>query len=170
MSSVAYIGNILRRHMAFLVVILALALAVACGGSSEDAVPHGCAGLETVVDRTGLIGRGEAEELTVEQLGMSAPEVTGVEVEGIVASCPTTLGSYEQDLRLRDVWTNPAVRPNDMPVWIVEVKGLSRPAGISVANANNPYRYAMEVIHAKTGESIGGSRYQEALLEPTKEE
>ena len=41
-------------------------------------------------------------------------------------------------------WPNPSILyPHETPVWIVEVKGISRPAGIAAANAANPYRYAM---------------------------
>ena len=100
---------------------------------------------------------------------MSAPEVTGTDVERIWASCLTTLRSYEQDLLEGKSWTNPDVRSPDTLVWIVEVKGISRPAGISAANANNPYRYAAQIMYARNGETIGGSRRYEPLLEPVQE-
>lgn len=123
--------------------------------------------LEAVSDRTGLISRSEAEESATEWVAMSAPEVTGTEVERVWASCLTTLRSYEQDLLRGTASTNPDVRPLDLPIWIVEVKGASRPAGISSANANDPYRYAAQIIDARTGKSIGGYRRYEPLLEPS---
>ena len=161
-----YIHNILSRRVAFLVVVFALALATACGSASEDAVHPACAGLETVADRTGLIVRSEAEERATSSLALSAPEVTGVEIERVVGSCLTTFQSYEQDLMYGEVRSNPDLYPPDTPVWIVEVKGISRPAGISAANADNPYRYAMDVSNARTGDAIAGSRYQEPKLAP----
>ena len=63
----------------------------------------------------------------------------------------------------------PAFLPLDTPVWIVEVKGISRPAGVSAANAGDPYRYALAVINAETGDSIAGSRRREPLMEPAGE-
>ena len=164
MPSMACTGNLQSRRLALRVVIFAMAITAACGGASEDAVLPACAGLETVANRTGLIGQGEAEELTVNRLKLSAPEVTETKVEGIVASCLTTMRSYEQVLLGKDASTNPDLWPPDMPVWVVEVKGISRPAGISAANADNPYRYVMDVSKAKTGDAIAGSRYQEPKL------
>ena len=85
------------------------------------------------------------------------------------ASCLTTLRSYGQDLLKANDSTTPAFLPPDTPVWIVEVKGISRPAGISAANAGDPYRYALAVINAETGDSIAGSRRSEPLMEPAGE-
>lgn len=181
-----YIDNIVSPRTTFPVVVIALALAAACGGGSQDAVdapragretategigPIGrseavgtfCPALETVSDGAGLIGRSEAEELTVDSLGMPFPSVSATEVEGVVASCLTTLRSYEQVL-LGRAGTNAGSLPPDTPVWIVEVKGISRPDGISDASADNPYRYAMHVLNASTGDMIAGSRYWEPKL------
>ena len=157
-------------RIAVLGVVFTLTVVVACGGSPGNEGDPVCQELEAVSDRGGLLSRGEADAMVTERLAMSAPEVTGVEVEGVVASCLTTLLSYEQDLLERDVWINPAIRPHDTPVWIVEVKGISRPAGISAVNAANPYRYAMSVIDARTGDSIAGSRYFKPILAPAQEE
>ena len=168
MFSVACIGNILPRRPAFLFVAFALAIAASCGGASEDALHPACAGLETVADRAGLIVRGEAEERATNSLALSAPEVTGVEIERVVGICLTTFRSYEQDLMYGEARSNPDIYPPDAPVWIVEVKGISRPAGISAANADNPYRYAMDVSNARTGDTIAGSRYQEPKLTPAQ--
>ena len=161
----SYMNSTLSRRMVYLVIALTLSLA-ACGGASDDAVSPSCADFEVVGDRTGLISRSEAEQLAVERLSMSAPEVTATKVERIWASCLTTFRSYQERLLGEDAWSNPDLRPPDTPVWIVEVKGISRPAGISAASAHIPYRYAMEVHNARNGEMIEGARYQEPELQP----
>ena len=165
-----HIDRILSQSMALLNIAFVLAIAVACGGESEGPVSPSCARLEFVSDHTGLISRKEAEELAAKRLAISAPEVTGTEVERTSASCLTTLRSYELDLLGGRSWTSPDVRSPETLIWIVEVKGISRPAGISAANASNPYRYAVEILDARHGESIGGSRRYEPLLEPMQEE
>ena len=86
------------------------------------------------------------------------------------ASCLTTLRSYEQGLLGGKVSTSPDVRSPDTLVWIIEVKGISWPAGISAANAKHPFRYAVEVMSARNGETVSGSRRHEPLLEPMREE
>ncbi len=103
------------------------------------------------------------------RLSMSAPEVSPTEVERVWASCLTTYGSYQEQLLGEDAWTDPESRPPDMPVWIVEVKGISRPAGIATASAHVPYHYAMGVRNAMTGDMLEGARYQEAKLQPAPE-
>ena len=170
MPTESSIGGIITRRWATLVVVLGLALSVACGGASEDAVSPSCADFEVVEDRTGLISRNEAEQMAVERLSMSAPEVSPTEVERVWASCLTTYRSYEDRLLGEDAWTNPDLQPPGMPVWIVEVKGISRPAGISTASAHVPYHYAMGVRNARNGELLEGARYQEPMLQPAPEE
>ena len=165
-----HIGNGMSRRVAPLAVILSLAFAAACGGELRNAVDPACAGLEAVPNHDGLISRNEAEEQAVEWLAMSAPEVTGTEVERVWASCLTTFRSNQRDLLEGRAWTNPEVRSPDMPVWIVEVKGISRPAGISAGNADDPYLYAMTVMDAETGDSFAGSRHRQPLLEPAEVE
>ena len=157
------------RPMAFLVVALTLSLAVACGAASDDSVDPACTGLEKVADRTALISLSDANELAVERLSMSAPEVTGMEIERVTGSCLTTYGSYQRALLKGRAWSNPDIRPPDTPVWIVEVKGISRPAGIATARAHIPYRYAMHVLNARTGEAMEGARYQEPRLRSAQE-
>ena len=152
-----------------LAVVVALALA-ACGGASGDAVDPACAGLEAVSNRDGLISRSEAVEQAMEYLASSAPEVTGMEIERVVAGCLTTLRSYHQDLLEGRAWTDPEVRSPDMPVWVVELKGISRPAGISAVNADAPYLYGMAVYDARSGEPVEGSRHRESMLELAPEE
>ena len=119
--------------------------------------------LESVSNSAGLIGQNEAEELTVNSLKIPFPSVSATEVEGVVASCLTMLRSYEQVL-LGRAWNSADPRSPDTPVWIVEVKGISRPDGISEANADNPYRYTMHVLNAGTGDMIAGSRYWEPKM------
>ena len=151
------------RHFAIPAVVLALGLAAACGGALGDAVDAGCSGLEVIPGRDGQISQSEAERLAIELLAMPAPEVSGAEIERVWASCLTTLRSYEQDLLSR---TNPGMQPLNTPVWIVEVRGVSRPAGISAANAGDPYLYALAVINAETGDTIAGSRRRDPIMEP----
>lgn len=170
MSPSTRIDDIPSQCMKFLTVAFFLVITAACGGTSEVSTSPSCAALESVSDRTGLISRNEAEELAVERLSTSAPEVTGAEVEKVWASCLTTLRSYERDLLAGNSWTNPKVLSRDTPVWIIEVKGISRPAGISAANANRPYRYGVEIMSARDGETVGGSRRRESLLEPAQGE
>ena len=164
MFTLTSMENFWSRWIPFAAVILALA--AACGSTPGDAVDAGCSGLEVLPDQAGLVSRGKAVELATEQLAMAAPEVSETEIEGVRASCLTTLRSYEQDLLGRNGSATPAFPPLDTPVWIVEVKGISRPAGISAANAGDPYRYAMAVINAETGDSIASSRRREPLMEP----
>ena len=76
------------------------------------------------------------------------------------ASCLTTLRSYEKDLLRRNDSTAP-----DTPVWVVEVKGISRPAGISAANAGEPYHYALAVMNAETGDTFAQLRRPEPLMQ-----
>lgn len=162
-----FIGNILPPRAAFLPLALILVLAAACGGAPGEAVSRSCGGLEDVDDRAGLISRHEAEELATEWLAMSAPEVSATEIEGVWATCLTTLRSYDVDLLEGTASSSPLLPPPDTPVWVVEVKGISRPAGISTRGANESYRYAIQVINAKTAEAIAGSRRWEPLLEPS---
>lgn len=166
----AYVANALSRRVATLAVVLSLALAAACGNAAGDAISPSCADFDVVEHRAGLISRAEAEDTVIDWLSMSAPEVSPTEVERVWASCLTTYRSYEDQLLGEDAWTNPEIRPPDMPVWIVEVKGISRPAGISAANADNPFRYAMDIINARTGEMLERARYQEPMLQPAKDE
>ena len=122
-----------------------------------------CAVLESVSDRAGLIARNEAEDITVDALAMPFPSVSATEVQGVVAGCLTMLRSYEL-VMLGMAPTGAGPRPPDTPVWIVEVKGVSRPDGISDANADNPYHYATHVLDAETGDTIAWSRYREPRM------
>ena len=116
--------------------------------------------MEVPQNQEGLISRDKAEDMATELLAMSAPGVSGTEIEKVWASCLTTLRSYEKDLLRRNDST-----ARDTPVWIVEVKGISRPAGISAANAGDPYHYALAVINVETGDTIAHSRRPEPLMQ-----
>ncbi len=148
-------------RVAFMPAIIVLALTAACGGTSEKTVDVGCTRLEVPQDQQELISRGKAENIATELLAMSAPEVSGTEIERVWASCLTTLRSYEKDLLRRNDST-----ALDTPVWIVEVKGISRPAGISDANAGDPYHYALAVMKAETGDTFAQLRRREPLMKP----
>ncbi len=169
MFSSPFTGYNLSLRVALVAFAVAL-LAVACGSATDEVVSPSCRDFEAIEDRSGLISRDEAEQMEVERLSMSAPEVSPTEVERVWASCLTTYGSYQDRLLEEGVWTNPELRPPDMPVWIVEVKGVSRPAGIATASAHVPYHYAMGVLNAGTGEMMEGARYQEPRLQPAEGE
>ena len=147
-------------------IILALTFAAACGGGSKDTASPSCAGFEVVEDRTGLISRTEAEDMAVERLSMSAPEVSPTEVERVWASCLTTYGSYQEHFYREGDWIDPDLHPLDTSVWIVKAKGISRPAGIATASAHAPYHFSMGVRNAKTGDMLEGTRYREPMLQP----
>ena len=166
MFALTCIEDFRLRLIGFPVVVLAF---TACFGTSIDAAHAGCSGLEVPLDRDGLISRSEAERLATERLAIPAPGVSGTEVEKVWASCLTTLRSYEQDLLQSDVWSSPEFFRPGAPVWIVEVKGISRADGLSAGKGIEPYLYALVVMYADTGDSVAGSRYREPLLEPAKE-
>ena len=154
------------RTIVVAAVVLALA---ACFGTSGNAAHAGCPELEVPDNRDGLISRSEAERLATERLAIPYPSVSATEIERVWASCLTTLRSYERDLRKYDGWINPEFFRADAPVWIVEVKGITRPAGLSEGKGIGPYTYALVVFYADTGDAIQYSRYCEPLLEPAQE-
>ena len=121
--------------------------------------------METVPDSTDLVSEREADEIARKRLALPAPSVTGMEVERTVGACLTSLRSYEQDLMGRSSRPDSeAVASADTPVWVVEVKGKSLPAGLSAAKAGRPYRYGMAVFDARSGDSIEVLRYWEPRL------
>ena len=160
--------HIVSNRLSFMIFATLMAIGTACVAVPEETVDRACLGLKAVTEHAGLISRSEAEEFATERLAMSAPEVTGVEIEKVWSSCLTTFRSYEQDLLSGEGWSNPEIWSPDMPVWIVEVKGISRPAGISASNSDNPYSFAMDVMDAESGEFITGSRHREPLLDPAQ--
>ncbi len=164
---ISLIGKRQRCGAVFLPPALILALAAACGGAPEAAVSGTCGALEDVNDRAELISRHEAEQLATERLAMSVPGVSATEIERVWASCLTTLRSYDVHLLRETSSSSPLLPPPDTPVWVVEVKGISRPAGIATRSKNEPFRFAIQVINARTAETIAGSRRWEPVLEPS---
>ena len=132
---------------------------------TADSFSASCAGLETVPDRTDLVSESEAGEIARKHLALPAPSVTGMEDGRIIGACLTSLRSYEQDLIGRSSRPDSEAVPSaDTPVWVVELKGMSRPAGISAAKAEGPYRYGMVVFNARSGDTIESLRYWEPRL------
>ena len=166
MHPLTFTGDFRFRLIVFPAVVLAF---TACFGNAGDAAHAGCAGLEVPLDRDGLISRSEAGRLATERLAIPYPSVSATEIERVWASCLTTLRSYERDLMQNDVWINPEFFRADAPVWIVEVKGISRPDGLSAGKGIEPYTYALVVFYADTGDGIAGRRYRNPLLEPAPE-
>ena len=124
-----------------------------------------CSGLETVPDRDGLVSAKEASEIGRRHLALPAPSIAGTEDGRTTGACLTTFRSYERDLLGRSSQANSeAVPAADAPVWLVEVKGNSLPAGISAANADRPYQYGLVVFDARSGDTIGSLRYWEPKL------
>ena len=117
MFPLTFIEEFRFRLVVFPAVVLAFTLTVACFGTSGDAADARCSGLEVPPNRDGLISRSEAERLATERLVISAPGVSGTEIERVWASCLTTLRSYQHDLLQNDTWINPAFFRPSAPVW-----------------------------------------------------
>lgn len=118
--------------------------------------------MEIIEGRSGLISRSQAEERATKMLASSDPEVSGVKIDAIRASCLTTLGSSERDVLKGRQKSNPDVIPPDTMNWMVEVAGRSTPEGI--LSGGTPFNFAMAIIIAKSGEYLGRSHYQTPLL------
>ena len=145
------------------VAVFSVISVTACRDVSPERQSGTCVGLEIIENRNGLISRSQAEELATKMLSRSAPEVSGVKIEAIRASCLTTLGSYQDDL-LKGRWkTNPNTKSPETVIWLVEVEGRSTPEGIS---SGPPFNFAMAIINARSGMHTGASRYQTPLLSP----
>ena len=139
---------------ATLTLLLTIALLVAaCRGDADPA----CQGLDAPAGRTEFIGQDEAERAARAQLtGGPAPGYV-VEIEGATASCLTTHEAYA---RLFYRPGNSSSTPPDTPVWVVEIKGISRRPD----DDGEPWQYVMNVLHAETGSSMEGARYFEPRL------
>ena len=166
--AVISVDNAVAKQIFSVMAIVVLVTATACGGPSQAGTTSACRGLEVIPDRTGLINQSRAEDLATESLGMSAPEVSAVQIKSVRASCLTTRRSYERDLLEGKLATNPDVKSPETPIWIVEVEGISRPAGIS--KGGTPYAFAMAIINAESGELEGGSRHLSPLFEQAHEQ
>ena len=139
---------------ATLTLLLTIALLVAACGAAADPA---CQGLEALAGRTEFIGQDEAERMARAQLtGGPAPGYV-VDIEGVTASCLTTHEAYA---RLFNRPGDSSSTPPDTPVWVVEIKGVSRRPG----DDGEPWQYVMNVLHAETGSSMEGARYFEPRL------
>ena len=118
----------------------------------------GCYDLEPTAHTGGLISRDEAEGNKGWLMGGPPPgRASGVEIEGVTASCLTTFGAYAQRFYQPGEYSS---TPPDTPVWVVEIKGVSQYLG----NDGEPWQYVMNVIHAEAGNSMQGARYLEPRL------
>lgn len=102
-----------------------------------------------------LISRDKAEGSMAGLAG--EPGASAVEIEGVTASCLTTFGAYARRFYQPGEYGS---TPPDTPVWVVEIKGVSR----SLRNESEPWQYVMNVIHAESGDSMEGARYFEPRL------
>ena len=141
-----------------LTALLAAALAVSCGGAAGYAADPACYDLEPPADTSGFIRRDEAEEnMDYLATGPAPGGASAVEIEGVTASCLTTHEAYARRFYRPGDWSS---TPPDTPVWVVEIKGVSR----SLRDESEPWQYVMSVQHAETGDSIEGARYHEPRL------
>ena len=117
-----------------------------------------CYGLDPPAHAGILISRDEAEGSMAWLAGGPAPGgASAVEIEGVTASCLTTYGAYAKRFYQPGDWSS---TPPDTPVWVVEIKGISR----SLRDESEPWQYVMSVIHAESGDSMEGARYFEPRL------
>ena len=120
-----------------------------------------CYDLEPPAYTGRLISRDEAEgSMGWLTGGPASGRASGVEIEGVTASCLTTFGAYAQRFYRPGDWSN---TPSDTPVWVVEIKGVSQYLG----SDSEPWQYVMNVLHAESGSSMEGARYFEPRLAPT---
>ena len=104
-----------------------------------------------------LISRDEAEGRKGWLMGGPPPgRASGVEIEGVTASCLTTYGAYTERFYQPGQYID---TPPDTPVWVVEIKAVSRSL-----QGGQPWRYVMHVLHAESGSSMEGALYHEPRL------
>lgn len=143
---------------AALTAVLAAALAVSCEGAAGYVADPACYDLDPPADTSGFISRDEAEESMKYLADGPAPGgASAVEIEGVTASCLTTHEAYARRFYRPGDWSS---TPTDTPVWVVEIKGVSR----SLRDESEPWQYVMSVLHAETGDSMEGARYHEPRL------
>ena len=119
-----------------------------------------CYGLDPPAHSGRLISRDEAEESMEWLAGGPAPGgASAIDIEGVTASCLTTYGAYTERFYQPGEYSN---TPPDTPVWVVEIKGVSR----SLRGGGDPWQYVMSVLHAETGDSMEGARYHEPRFAP----
>ncbi len=104
-----------------------------------------------------LISRDEAEGSKGWLMGGPPPgRASGVEIEGVTASCLTTYRAYTERFYQPGQYID---TPPDTPVWVVEIKAVSRSL-----QGGQPWRYVMHVLHAESGSSMEGALYHEPRL------
>ena len=120
-----------------------------------------CHDLEPPAHTGVLISRDQAEENKGWLMGGPAPgRASGVEIEGVTASCLTTFGAYAR--RFYQPGEYSSTRPG-IPVWVVEIKAVSQ----YLSKDGKPWQYVMNVIHAEAGNSMEGALYFEPRLAPS---
>ena len=119
-----------------------------------------CYDLEPPAATGRLISRDEAERSKGWLMAGPPPgRASGVEIEGATASCLTTYGAYTERFYQPGQYID---TPPDTPVWVVEIKAVSRSL-----QGDEPWQYVMSVLHAETGDSMEEARYHEPRLAPT---
>ncbi len=74
---------------------------------------------------------------------------------------PDDIRGIAQRFQQPGYWSN---TPPDTPVWVVEIKGVSRSLR---GGGGEPWQYVMNVLHAESSSSMVGARYHESRLAPT---
>ncbi len=116
-----------------------------------------CYDLEPPAATSRLISRDEAEENKGWLMGGPPPgRASGVEIEGVTASCLTTYGAYTERFYQPGQYID---TPPDTPVWVVEIKAVSRSL-----QGGQSWRYVMNVLNAESGSSMEGALYHEPRL------
>ena len=137
--------------------LVAVSLVIGCAGPAKTQPPE-CEGLEEITDSSGLISRETIEARVMGQTHFGAPSTPSVEVERVVAICLTTPRSFYVHLPEGVGRPGPEGKPPSMPIWMVEMKGVSTPEGIGEGGRNMSFKYVVTLINAETGEVVGGSR------------
>ena len=149
--------------LAVAIAVLLSSMAMACGRDSSKLSESDCEKADPQQTSKGFLARTDAEELAVASLSESSPATSAVDIERIEASCLTTLGWFEQHLLQGISRSNPDLYPPDMPIWVIQVKGMSR-SERSGENFNNSY--AVATVDAISGEVMGQLYRFEPLLTP----
>ena len=108
-----------------------------------------------------LLSDQDAIDLVINRVRSSEPEVDALEEPRNPTAWRTTWGEYQdREGGGRDY------RDGEIPVWVVQVEGLWRSAGITPPEARREFRYAVGVVDARDGSIFSGSRSNEPLVWP----